>query len=110
MNPIWWPATKVGDQGALPLWQQESIYRIAAKWEANPLGQVIENLFVVLPGRLLIFIGCLVIVPLGLVLGAVTWCKAPFVMLGRWYWFAYLVHQARKELRSAGSSETIGAR
>jgi hypothetical protein len=102
MNPIWWPATKVRDREELPLWQQEGIYRIAAKWEANPLGQVIFNVFVVLPGRLLIFTGCLLVVPLGLILGAVTWCKAPFVMLRRWYWFAYLVHLARKKLRRAG--------
>ena len=59
MNPVWWPATKFPKGGELPLWQQESIFRVAVKWEVNPFGQAIANLFVVLPGRLLIFVGCL---------------------------------------------------
>jgi hypothetical protein len=86
VSPVWWPVAKVRVTGELPAWQSEAIYRIAAKWEQNPLREFLGLMFVVLPGRIVIFAGCLLLVPLGLILGSVQWCRAPFTMLGRWYW------------------------
>jgi hypothetical protein len=58
-------------------------------------------LFVWLGRALMLVFACaLAIITLG-----ATW-RWPLVMVGRWYWFEYLVRQVRRELRIARKTAT----
>jgi hypothetical protein len=99
LNPIWRPVVKVPITGEIPPWQTRAFYSCAARWNTNPVGEFLGQVFIVLPCRLLIFLACLPIAAVGVVLVWERLYMLPFTMLGRWYWSMYLIHMARKELR-----------
>jgi hypothetical protein len=98
-NPIWWIAERINRAGSVREWQERAIRQAALNWEHHPLQEFMLNVLIVLPVRIVLFLLLYPVSIIALAIASLGLARAPFTMLGRWYWFAYLVSQTRLELR-----------